>query len=236
MVVAALGCAPTRAPEADAGRGDLGPERDAAVRRDVAFVVDAARAPDAVAPPDAAFVPDAALTPDAAVERCENTADDDADGLADCDDPDCFLTPRCLPTAEICNDGRDNDLDSRTDCCDPACAGDPACPGGNAPPYTQAELQAHLTVWCAACHMGEQRQSGLSLDAPFTDKTVGVQSAQVPGLALIEPGDRLRSFLWLKVAGRQREVGGGFGDMPPRDRLCADEIERLGGFIDALVD
>jgi hypothetical protein len=84
--------------------------------------------------------------------------------------------------------------------------------------------------------MGEQRQSGLSLDAPFTDKTVGVQSAQVPGLALIEPGDRLRSFLWLKVAGRQREVGGGFGDMPPRDRLCADEIERLGGFIDALVD
>jgi len=200
--------------------------------------------PDAVLPdavlPDAPpqQPPDAAPPlPDAAAgERCEGGEDDDADGLTDCDDPDCFLAPRCLPAPEVCDDGRDNDLDGRADCCDPTCAGAPACPRGDAPPYTQAELQAHLTVWCGGCHMGEQRQSGLSLDPPFTDKTVGVQSAQVPGVALIEPGDRLRSFFWLKVAGRQREVGGGFGDMPPRERLCADEIERLGGFIDALVD
>ncbi|RTZ88668.1 MAG: hypothetical protein DSY92_10520, partial [Planctomycetota bacterium] len=31
------------------------------------------------------------------VELCSNGVDDDGDGLADCDDPDCFNSPACLP-------------------------------------------------------------------------------------------------------------------------------------------
>ena len=33
------------------------------------------------------------------VELCSNGVDDDGDGLADCDDPDCFSSPACLPPA-----------------------------------------------------------------------------------------------------------------------------------------
>ncbi len=201
--------------------------RDAAV--DAA--VDAALAPTDAAGPLADAAP---ARVDAAVEDCLSGLDDDGDDLADCDDPQCFLAPHCLPVPEVCDDARDNDLDGRVDCCDPECEGTAGCPPGERPAYTVEELQANLETWCAACHMGEQRQSGLNLDPPFLDATLGVPSAQVPEVALIEAGDRTRSFFWLKVAGRQDEVGGGFGNMPPGRGLCADEIDRMGAFIDTL--
>ena len=33
------------------------------------------------------------------IEFCDNGVDDDGDGLVDCDDPDCFSSPACLPPA-----------------------------------------------------------------------------------------------------------------------------------------
>jgi len=232
---------PDAAPRRDAETTtdlDLGP-RDAATpapdadRMDAGLdgALDALVAPMDAAPPR----PDAVAPPvDAAVEDCLSGLDDDGDGLADCDDPQCFLAAHCLPVPEVCDDARDNDLDGRVDCCDPECEGTAVCPPSERPAYTVEELQGHLETWCAACHMGEQRQSGLNLDPPFLEATLGVPSAQVPEVALIEAGDRTRSFFWLKVAGRQHEVGGGFGDMPPGRGLCADEIDRMGAFIDAL--
>jgi hypothetical protein len=59
---------------------------------------------------------------------CSNGLDDDADGLTDCEDPDCMGDPAC--TDEICDDGVDNDADTLVDCDDPDCAGDPACGDG----------------------------------------------------------------------------------------------------------
>lgn len=53
-------------------------------------------------------------------EVCANGMDDDADGLADCDDADCFGTPGC---DEICDDGLDNDADDHVDCEDEDCWG-----------------------------------------------------------------------------------------------------------------
>ena len=40
------------------------------------------------------------------VELCSNGVDDDGDGLADCDDPDCASSPACLPTppGDDCSD------------------------------------------------------------------------------------------------------------------------------------
>ena len=37
------------------------------------------------------------LTPSGPVEDCSNGSDDDADGLADCEDPDCLTDPACVP-------------------------------------------------------------------------------------------------------------------------------------------
>ena len=67
--------------------------------------------------------PDDTAPPSAPAEDCANGQDDDADGLADCADPDCegFGCP------EDCSNGRDDDGDGLVDCADPGCS-DPACP------------------------------------------------------------------------------------------------------------
>ena len=60
---------------------------------------------------------------------CFNGIDDDNDGLADCDDPDCRIYGRCrvadTETGRECFDGLDNDEDGLTDCMDDDCMKDP---------------------------------------------------------------------------------------------------------------
>ena len=60
-------------------------------------------------------------------EICDNGIDDDTDGYVDCRDTRCAGDPSC-PAPEVCDDALDNDLDGLTDCTDPDCAADPACP------------------------------------------------------------------------------------------------------------
>ncbi len=61
-------------------------------------------------------------------EVCDNGADDDGDGAADCDDLSCELHPSCGGATELaCRDGADDDGDTLVDCADPDCAADPAC-------------------------------------------------------------------------------------------------------------
>ena len=55
-------------------------------------------------------------------EQCDNGADDDEDGLTDCDDPDCEVDAACAPPVEACSDGVDNDGDGLADCEDSDCA------------------------------------------------------------------------------------------------------------------
>ena len=52
---------------------------------------------------------------------CHNNEDDDQDGLADCNDPDCAQS--CQGSKpEDCSNGVDDDQDGLTDCADPDCA------------------------------------------------------------------------------------------------------------------
>jgi hypothetical protein len=57
---------------------------------------------------------------------CGDGYDNDFDGLADCDDPDCAADPLCDHELN-CGDGVDDDEDGLTDCVDPDCEDDPAC-------------------------------------------------------------------------------------------------------------
>jgi len=57
------------------------------------------------------------------VEDCTDGADNDGDGLADCEDDDCV--DFCM---EDCTDGIDNDGDGAIDCDDDECFADPICP------------------------------------------------------------------------------------------------------------
>jgi hypothetical protein len=56
-------------------------------------------------------------------EICNDTFDNDCDGLSDCADSDCSANPACGPVCvpEVCNDGLDNDCDGFSDCADPDC-------------------------------------------------------------------------------------------------------------------
>lgn len=55
-------------------------------------------------------------------EVCDDGADNDLDGLTDCEDSDCM--DLCL---EDCTDGADNDADGDEDCYDDECTGEAAC-------------------------------------------------------------------------------------------------------------
>lgn len=57
---------------------------------------------------------------DPAGETCDDTVDNDCDGLIDCNDPDCTGDPACPDLIEWphCFDGLDNDFDGLTDCAD----------------------------------------------------------------------------------------------------------------------
>ncbi|TNF37664.1 MAG: hypothetical protein EP329_02560 [Deltaproteobacteria bacterium] len=57
-------------------------------------------------------------------ERCDAASDDDGDGWAACDDPDCNGDVAC-PVRERCANGVDDDGDGAVDCADPNCGGLP---------------------------------------------------------------------------------------------------------------
>jgi hypothetical protein len=60
-------------------------------------------------------------------EVCTGEVDEDADGVADCDDDECYGVPPCDAAETSCADGADNDDDGAADCADSDCAADPAC-------------------------------------------------------------------------------------------------------------
>lgn len=64
-------------------------------------------------------------------EICNDAADNDCNGVADCQDPECADEPRCGcvpdPGGETCTNGSDDDCDTLVDCLDPSCQGIPAC-------------------------------------------------------------------------------------------------------------
>ncbi len=59
------------------------------------------------------------------VELCSGGRDEDADGLVDCQDDDCDLSPLCVESD--CDDGLDSDADDLIDCEDMDCDGQPCC-------------------------------------------------------------------------------------------------------------
>lgn len=51
-------------------------------------------------------------------EDCTTSGDEDGDGLADCEDADCFVASTCV---EVCEGGADEDGDGLVDCVDDDC-------------------------------------------------------------------------------------------------------------------
>jgi len=73
-------------------------------------------------------------------EDCDDGIDNDGDGPADCDDPECRWVLPCYE--DDCDDGIDNDGDGPADCSDFDCMAMPECPEVCAPTFT-AECGGH---------------------------------------------------------------------------------------------
>jgi hypothetical protein len=106
--------------------------------------------------------------------------------------------------------------------------------------FTDAELQAVFDTKCVRCHAGATTPMDLrsfkstTIDVPAsTSRTAECSDSKTP--TRIVPGDRNASLLWHKVTGTQD-----CGDpMPPPSRgtkLSAIELERLGLYIDGLIE
>lgn len=89
-----------------------------------------------------------------------------------------------------------------------------------------------LTEHCTACHSGDAPASQLDLTGDLRAALVDARSVQVDG-ALVTPGDRFASYLWLKLEGQQALVDGYGTVMPPAGQLDAELRDRIGGWIDA---
>jgi hypothetical protein len=63
-----------------------------------------------------------------------------------------------------------------------------------------AHLEPLVVAHCLGCHGSEEAKAKLVLDPGLGyERLVGPRSVQDPEMALVEPGDSERSYLWLKL-------------------------------------
>ncbi len=101
--------------------------------------------------------------------------------------------------------------------------------GGGAEPALPAEVEEIFTRTCSgsSCHLGGSSSPELDSHASVVDAP-----SSVDGLDYVEPGDVDASYLYAKLTGRQREVGGGGNDMPYNaDPLSEDDLLTLSTWI-----
>jgi len=94
-----------------------------------------------------------------------------------------------------------------------------------------------LRYGCLRCHDSAAAIGGLDLrPGSAYRQLVGAATDAVPGLRFVEPGDHLRSYLWLKLAKATDPTpwdalpGAG---MPLDGALTAGELAAVGAWIDA---
>lgn len=98
--------------------------------------------------------------------------------------------------------------------------------------YTDDEVGELFLRRCSPCHI-RNAEAGLNFRGAFLQAIVDVPSTQ-SRLPRVAPGDRMGSYIYLKLTGQQRTAGGRGRPMPSRGPIPADEIERFGLWIDAL--
>ncbi|MBM3308106.1 MAG: hypothetical protein FJY74_07260 [Candidatus Eisenbacteria bacterium] len=115
---------------------------------------------------------------------------------------------------------------------DRGAAGQGAAPAGGATALETA-VAGIFKASCTSCHGGPRTPGKLTLDAAaFVEATVGVTSAQMDTLPLVQPGKPDRSYLLMKVNGDTRIKG---RRMPMgADPLTDEQIRLIADWISAL--
>jgi hypothetical protein len=104
--------------------------------------------------------------------------------------------------------------------------------GPGEPASYAVHLEPVVLKRCLSCHTAEEPKAGLVLEAGRGwQSLVGLSSAQVPAMQLVEPGSLEESYLWLKL-----DHAAPVGDGMPQTlfgakRLPAAELERFRRWI-----
>ena len=88
-------------------------------------------------------------------------------------------------------------------------SGDGVVSGPGTVTLTDVQVQV-FSPSCALsdCHLGAGAQQGMDLSVGASAaNTVGVQSAEVPGLLRVEPGNAVDSYLYMKLVADPRILG-----------------------------
>ena len=87
-------------------------------------------------------------------------------------------------------------------------------------------LEPLVIAHCLSCHETEEAKAKLILDPGLGyEQLVGPRSIQVPEMALVEPGDPERSYLWLKLQHRTEEGKGMPRTLTGSKRLRESELD-----------
>jgi len=90
-------------------------------------------------------------------------------------------------------------------------------------------IQPYFDRQCVVCHTGDDHMGELVLERGLAySQIVGVPAVQLPTYLRVEPGDPQGSYLFRKVLGDHRQIGGVGWSMPPPSHpfLFVSEIDR----------
>lgn len=105
------------------------------------------------------------------------------------------------------------------------------------PPTLAADIQPIFNRNCIACHAGDAPASDLDLsEGRASTELVGVISAQVGTMVLVEPGSVEASYLWYKINSTHQEVGGFGTRMPPEFTMLSTELALFEAWIEGGAD
>ena len=89
-----------------------------------------------------------------------------------------------------------------------------------------AHLEPLVVAHCLSCHESEEAKAKLVLDSGLGyERLVGPRSIQEPEMALVEPGDPERSYLWLKLQHMTEEGKGMPRTVTGSKKLRESELE-----------
>ncbi len=92
-------------------------------------------------------------------------------------------------------------------------------------------VQPILNAKCVACHQDAAPGGGLSLQRTSAPGSLLSVPSQESRMALVTPGDPLRSYLFRKTAGTHLEVGGSGERMPMGGTLDDSDIKSIAAWI-----
>jgi hypothetical protein len=99
---------------------------------------------------------------------------------------------------------------------------------------TLSHAQDIQPIWdktCGGCHLDGSDSGDLNLDDGFAS-LVDIPSVDVPTMPLVSPGEPDDSYLWHKLEGTHRDVGGGGIAMPKNDTLNNGQRDRIFAWIE----